>query len=144
LSGLDLYPWFKALHVAAALIFVGGVLATAKMRAAFRDPGPVSSDTRRAAEAARRWSRYATTPAMLAVWALGLGLATEAGWFMTGWLRLKLVFVVALSGLHGLQSGALRRLAAGTGGPAPLSENAAPIVVALALVIATLAVVKPF
>jgi len=29
--------------------------------------------------AARRWSRHATTPAMLAVWALGLGLATEAG-----------------------------------------------------------------
>jgi hypothetical protein len=44
----------------------------------------------------------------------------------------------------GRGEGALRRLKAGTGGPAPLSENAAPIVVALALVIATLAVVKPF
>jgi hypothetical protein len=56
---------------------------------------------------------------------------------------LKLVFVVVLSGLHGLQSG---RVAppGGRHGPAPLSGNAAPIVVVLALVVAMLAVVNPF
>ena len=133
----DLYPWLKALHVAAALTFVAGVVAVAVfLRAAPDDP---SSAT--VARGFRRWDAAVTTPAMLLVWALGLTLATTAHWFAAGWLQAKLILVLFLSGLHGVQSGRLRRRAGGL--PGGLSSAAAPVAIACVVGIAILAVVKP-
>ena len=134
------YPWFKALHVAAAMLFVGGLLAEALMLAVAGVLSP--AERRHAATLVRRWDRRTTTPAMLAVWALGLGLALWGGWLHSGWLPTKLVFVAILSGLHGIQSGALRRLAGTT--MAPARSYGSAIVILCVLAIALLAVTKPF
>ena len=134
----ELYPWLKALHVAAALAFVGGVLAVSVFLAAV--PLGATSATP-IARGVRRWDQVVTTPAMLLVWALGLTLATMGHAFADGWLQAKLLFVLILSGLHGVQSGRLRRLAGGTS-LAP-SRNP-PLVIGCAVIIAVLAVAKPF
>jgi len=76
----DPYAWVKALHVAAAITFVAGVLSVALFLAA---PPPGHAET---ARALHRWDRKVTTPAMLLVWALGLTLALMGGWFPDGWL----------------------------------------------------------
>ncbi len=81
---------------------------------------------------------------MLVVWALGLTLALRGGWFASVWLPVKLVFVVALSGVHGVQSGTLRRLAGGSIAPFQPLRFAGPLVIAFTVAIAVLAVVKPF
>ena len=81
---------------------------------------------------------------MLVVWVLGLTLASRTGWFPAPWLGFKLALVVALSALHGLQSGTLRRLAAG--GSVPSSRLVAlwgPLTVRLVVGIAVLAITKP-
>ena len=104
-----LYPWLKALHVASALIFTGGVIGVSMFLAAVRaDPSnaPV-------AQHIRRWDQAVTTPAMLLVWSFGLIMAINGGWLADGWLQAKLVLVVLLSAVHGVQSGKLRRLSAG-------------------------------
>ncbi len=132
----DPYTWLKALHVAAAITFVAGVLGAAVFLAA---PPPGHAET---ARAIHRWDRTVTTSAMLLVWALGLTLALMGGWFRDGWLLAKLVFVVALSGVHGMQSAKLRRLAGGVAVTAP-SRLVAPLVVVAAVAIAVLVVVKP-
>ncbi|WP_414448034.1 CopD family protein [Burkholderia sp. 22PA0099] len=133
-----LYPWLKALHVAAALMFVGGVSAGALCLSA----APHAAGAQALAAVLERWDRYVTTPAMLLVWGLGLGLATMGHWFDSGrWLIVKLVLVVLLSGLHGVQSG---RLSALRRGAAARPWRAAPAVVVLVAGIAMLAVVKPF
>ena len=132
----DLYTWLKALHVAAALVFVAGVAGAAVFGTAAQ---PHDAATARTFHA---WDRMVTTPAMLLVWALGVTLALQGGWFRSGWLSAKLVFGVVLSGLHGVQSARLRRLAGGAAA-APLSL-AAPLVLACATAIAVLVVVKPF
>ena len=132
---LDLYTWLKALHVGAAMTFVAGVLSAAVFLAA--QPGGAET-----AGALHRWDRRVTTPAMLLVWALGLVLALEGGWFRSGWLSAKLVLVVALSGLHGVQSAKLRRLAGG-GATAALSGLVAPLIVGAVVAVAVLVVVKP-
>ena len=121
------YLWLKALHVAAALTFVGGTLADALALAGGQS-------------VSRRWSRTVTTPAMLLVWALGLTLALRGGWFSSRWLQVKLAFVVVLSGLHGVQSGLLRRMAGGRQPPESW-HLAAPAIVAMAVAIALLVVV---
>lgn len=132
------YPWLKAMHVASALVFVGGMLAVGIVLASAPADPAAGAQT---ARAVRRWDQWVTTPAMLLVWALGLALALSAGWLDHAWLQAKLVFVLILSGLHGVQSGRLRRLAAGggAGGKAPT------LLVALVsiLCISVLAVVKP-
>lgn len=136
----DGYGLLKGAHVAAAMTFVGGLLVTAVLLPA---SGSMSSAARPVSHMALRWSRWVTTPAMLLVWAFGLALANEGRWFADLWLQAKLAFVVFLSALHGVQSGALRRWAGGRQ-PAPLAatSRAAPLVLACLTVIAFLAVTK--
>ena len=104
------YLWLKAFHVAAVLAFVGGMLAEAVLLGASIQAGMNSAQRSPAIAALWRWDCTVTTPAMLLTWALGLGLALRGGWFSSVWLPLKLILVVALSGLHGVQSGTLRRM----------------------------------
>jgi protoporphyrinogen IX oxidase len=135
-----IYLWLKALHAAAALIFVGGVLATAlSMRLLANDAAPAQAAMR-----IRSWNRSITTPAMLAVWGLGLVLASSGKWWPFGWLQTKLLFVLLLSALHGMQSGALRRIAAGSATTARALRVAEPLTIGAAILIAILAITKPF
>ncbi|ARP96763.1 CopD family protein [Bordetella genomosp. 13] len=132
---ITLYPWLKALHLAAALVFASGVLAMAGfLRMMPAVPGDM-------AVAVIGWDRWVTIPAMLLVWALGLGLASGGGWIGDGWLYAKLGLVLLLSAIHGVQSGQLRRSARGL----PTQRwPAMPIIAASLAGIAILAVVKPF
>ena len=141
------YLWLKALHIAAVITWVGGLLTVAVAIAAISDARDQPSIASRAAFLAgvSRWDRHVTTPAMLLVWMLGLALATMGGWFPQGWLVAKLTMVLLLSAAHGVLSGNLRRLSLSRqpGSPAILRHAAAAIVAAL-LVIVVLVVVKPF
>ena len=111
----EAYPWLKALHVASALVFVGGVIGVSIfLAAASAEP----ATNRSLAQRVRSWDQTVTTPAMLLVWAFGLALALDGGWLSHGWLQAKLVLVVGLSAIHGMQSGRLRRLAGGAASPA--------------------------
>lgn len=133
----EIYLWLKALHVAAALAFTGGVLVVSVFLAAMTtDHAAVAAMAR----GVRRWDQAVTTPAMLLVWSLGLSLAVTGHWFADGWIQAKLACVGLLSGLHGVQSGRLRRLATGS---AVSPFHSAPLVIGLAFIIALLAVLKP-
>jgi uncharacterized membrane protein len=139
----DAYPWLEGLHVASALLFVGGLISETTFLATLPASEALPSDQRRVLCAVRAWDQRLTTPAMLLVWGLGLTLALSQGWFSAPWLQAKLVFVVALSALHGIQSGTLRRLAGGAG---RIPKQTVPILVIMISVvsIAMLAVAKPF
>ena len=138
MSLVDLYPWLKALHVAAALAFFGGALAVSLFLAAV----PLGTTSiAPIAQGLHRWDQNVTTPAMLVVWALGLILASTGHWLADGWLQTKLLFVIILSGMHGVQSARLRRLA---GGASLTPSRTAPWLVGCAIGVAMLAVAKPF
>jgi uncharacterized membrane protein len=133
------YPWLKALHVASALVFFGGVVAVGVFLHMVTTD---SSEIRALAASVRRWDHVITTPAMLLVWGLGLGIGGAGHWFNASWLSVKLIFVVVLSAVHGMQSGKLRRICHGAE-IRPLHASL-PIAVTCAVVIAILAVAKPF
>ncbi len=105
----ELYPWIKALHVVAVLVFVPGVLMAAVLLSAMPREGDAyaSPIVRRA----RQWDLTVTTPAMVATWGLGLTLGLAGQWFASGWLIAKLGIVAVLSGLHGVLSARLRLVA---------------------------------
>lgn len=135
------YIWLKALHVTAVLIFVGGLFMQAlgvetARRQASGPAGPVTL--------VARWDRRVTVPAMVSAWLTGALVASAGGWFSSPWLWAKLLLVAGLSGLHGVQSGRLRRLSQ-RGPDVPATgpfRIAAGIAVSVAA-IAVLAVAKP-
>jgi uncharacterized membrane protein len=134
------YPWLKALHIAAAVTFVGGLLLEAVVLAAAEVSPPAHF-----IRAVRAWDHRVTGPALVLVWALGLTMAAQGHWFRSIWLLAKLAIVLALSALHGVQSGALRRLAGGLDvRPRRSVPPAAPAILAALVVVVLLAVLKPF
>ena len=104
---------------------------------------PLALMRRRDPALGRRILRAVATPAMVLTWLFGLWLAVQGGWFTQGWLHVKLLFVLALSALHGIALGRLRR--AGPGGEVPgLVRNLPWITILLVAGAALLAVWKPF
>ncbi|MGL4289322.1 MAG: CopD family protein [Phreatobacter sp.] len=140
------YFWLKAFHVAAIVAWTGGMLINAlalSMLAA--RPQPYAASDAGLLAAVRRWDLMVTTSAMALAWILGLGMAVWAGWFASPWFLVKLVIVTALTALHGMQGGALRRMAGETGGPPPAFLNlSAQLTLVAVVLIAVLVVVKPF
>lgn len=137
------YLWLKALHVASVLIWVGGLFTQSIMLAALSRTG-VEPSTRPWIASIRRWDSRVTLPAMLLTWGIGIALGLLSGSFRTGWLSAKLVFVVALSGLHGMQSGMLRRAASSPVARIPGFVRWTPGLIGLSVTaIAILVVVKP-
>lgn len=137
------YLWLKAFHVAAVLVFIGGLFVqSVAVMAIVR----VGSDEamRDTVLLVRAWDRRITAPALLLLWGLGIAAAVEGGWFGAGWLWAKLVLVVLLSGLHGVQAGTLRRFGSGRGRPASAVGRRLPLLTIAAGAIALLAVTKPF
>ena len=133
------YLWMKAAHVASVLLFIGGLFAQSFAVAAGR---------RGDADALLligHWDRRVTVPAMIVVWLTGAAIAVDGGWFGNSWLWAKLVFVLALTGLHGVQSGRLRRMRRGEQPRTRMqAERVATCIAVSAAIIALLVVAKPF
>jgi putative membrane protein len=97
-----MYEWIKAFHVIAVIAWMAGMLYLPRLFVYHCDakPGSPQSETFKAME--RRLLKAIINPAMIVVWALGLWLAWDSGFFRAGWLQAKIVLVLVLSGLHGL------------------------------------------
>jgi putative membrane protein len=136
------YLWLKALHVAAVLVWVGGLSAAAFAAAS---KGSADEPGRMALlEGVRRWDQRVTSPALLIVWGAGLTLAMQGAWFPAPWLIIKLAIVLLLSALHGILSGTLRRLAHPDAASPPSWLHHAPVlIVGGVIAIVLLVVVKP-
>lgn len=141
-----IFLWIKAFHVAAVVAWVGGLLALSLMLGLLSTaPVPYLPQERRLMVALGRWDRAVTTPAMMLAWVLGMTMAIHAGWFSTSWLAIKLVLVMALSALHGVMAGSLRRMSGDSmRRPPVMLRFASSFTVATLTAIALLVVVKPF
>ena len=99
--------WIKALHVIAVISWMAGMLYLPRLFVYHADAvaGSAQSETFKVME--RRLLKFIMTPAMIVTWALGLALIWLMGkdaLLQAGWLHAKLVLVLAMSALHGLQT----------------------------------------
>lgn len=140
-----IYLLLKSLHLAAALIFISGLLLLAVVTKSWPlAGGQLLPHEKRIGHAVLQWDRYVTGPAMIAAWALGLGLAVSQGWWGQGWLIGKIMLVVALSGGHGMLTATLRRRMERLTAPSSAWLRYGPVaVVVCAMMISVLVVVKP-
>lgn len=138
--GAAIYPYLVAAHVTAVVFLVGGMLAQERIVSAISKSLP--EEQAGALVALQRLERTVTTPALLLTWIFGLTLALSAGWLSSGWLIAKLFLVVALSALHGVRSGRIRRCLS-TGTAIEKIPGAELVILIAMFVIAVLAIVKP-
>jgi putative membrane protein len=110
--GEGAYLWVKAAHIIAVISWMAGMLYLPRLFIYHCEapPGSAQSETFKVME--RRLLTVIINPAMVLTWVLGLWLAWQGGFFFAGWLHAKLALVVALSGVHGFFSAAVRKFAA--------------------------------
>jgi len=107
------YPWVKAAHVTFVIFWIAGLLLLARFYVYHHETSPASAEDRAWIERERRARSIILTPAMLAVWVLGLMLAFHLDLFGEGWFSAKLALVVGLTAYQGWLGGYGKKLAAG-------------------------------
>lgn len=144
---MDFYPWVKALHVISIISWMAGLLYLPRLFVyhTAAEKGSVQSETFKVME--RRLYRGITTPAMIASWIFGLWLAFGFGIvdFSQGWMWLKALMVLGLSGLHGFFGRIRRDFAEDRNTRSDKFYrfiNEMPMVLAIVIVISV--IVKPF
>jgi protoporphyrinogen IX oxidase len=144
---MNLYPWVLSLHVISVISWMAGMLYLPRLFVYHADAavGSELSETFKIME--RRLLRAITTPAMIASWIFGLTLAFHFGIadFSQGWVWLKAVFIIALSGYHGMLVKHQKAFASDTNTKSSKffrAINEIPAVMMIVIVIAV--IVKPF
>ena len=97
----SLYPWVKALHVISVIAWMAGLLYLPRLFVYHTTAGVGSpmSETFKVME--RRLMRAIMLPAAIAAWVFGIAMiAMNPELLHHGWLHVKLLFVVVLTGLH--------------------------------------------
>jgi len=100
---LPLYPWIKALHVIAVIAWMAGLLYLPRLFVYHCDVPRGSPESERFKVMERRLLKQIMTPAMIAVWVLGILLVATPGvidW-AAGWWHVKLLLVILMSGFQG-------------------------------------------
>ncbi|MEO0383098.1 MAG: CopD family protein [Pseudomonadota bacterium] len=102
-----IYEWLKIAHIILVTVWMGGMLTAPLMGSMLSDQRADPALRLRLRSTFSRW----VTPAMILSLVLGIALAQIGGWFTDMWLITKLIIVLALTALHGVISGRLRRFA---------------------------------
>ncbi len=145
------YDWVKAAHLIFVIFWMAGLFMLPRYLV-YHQEALAAGDRAEAetwVEREGKIRRIILTPAMGVVWVLGLALALNIGLADgvpgLGWLRAKLLLVLALSGYHGWMVGYSRKLAAGrptlTGKQLRLLNEVPGLATAIIVV---LVIVKPF
>jgi putative membrane protein len=140
-----LYLWIKAAHVIAIISWMAGMLYLPRLFVYHSETskGSIQSETFKIME--RRLLKAIINPAMIVAWVLGLYLAWDGGWFTSGWLHAKLLFVIILSGVHGFLSKTVKVFAADANTrPAKFYRMLNEVPTVLMILIVILVIVKPF
>lgn len=141
----DAYLVIKALHIVAVMAWMAGLWYLPRLFVYHAEtPAGPQAETFKIME--RRLLRGIMNPAMIAVFLLGgLMLAEHPELGRAGWLHGKLGLVLVLAGLHGFLAGCRKAFAADRNTrSARVYRLLNEIPTVLVVVIAILAVVKPF
>lgn len=139
------YLWVQALHVIAVIFWVAGLFMLPRYLVYHMETAVGSPEDLAWVEREARLKRIILTPGLIAVWLLGLSLATSYGLAGNGWLHAKIAVVFLLSGYHGWAAATASKFARGVRPYANRTLRLANEVPAFAtIVIVILVVVKPF
>jgi putative membrane protein len=142
---LVIYEWLKAGHVIFVIFWIAGMLMLPRFYVYHQESAPGSDEEKRWIEREKKLRKIIITPAMIAVWVLGLTLAWTIQAWTQYWFLAKFALVVALSGYHGWMIDYGKKLEQGVrpvGGGALRIMNELPAIAVVLIVV--LVIVKPF
>ena len=94
--------WLKAFHIIFIIAWMAGLMMYPRLKIYQLNDvpgGPLFEEMR---QAARRLRQIIMTPAMIGSWAFGLTmLIRHPDFLQQGWLHIKLVLVLVITGFHG-------------------------------------------
>jgi putative membrane protein len=96
----DLYLWIKAFHIMAVIAWMAGLLYLPRLFIYHFETKAGSETSELFKVMERRLLKIIMGPAMMIAWLLGLYLAWSVFGFHGGWLHVKLLCVVLLTGVH--------------------------------------------
>jgi protoporphyrinogen IX oxidase len=141
----NFYLWIKAFHIIAVIMWMAGMLYLPRLFVYHCEATPGSTESERFKMMERKLLRIIINPAMIATWLFGLMLVWLTRADQQHWFQLKLILVLAMSGIHGFYAATVKRFAR--------DENTRPqrfyriineVPALLIIAIVILAVVKPF
>ena len=139
------YPWVKAAHITFVIFWMAGLLLLPRFYVYHHATTPGSAEDRAWIEREDRARTIILTPAMVAVWILGLMLAFHLAVFGQWWFTAKLALVVGLTAYQGWLGRYGKALASGK---RPLENRSLRIMNEIpgvaAAIIVVLVVVRPF
>ncbi|TXC72244.1 CopD family protein [Sphingomonas ginsenosidivorax] len=145
------YDWVKAAHLIFVIFWMAGLFMLPRYLV-YHQEALAAGNAGEAASWVDREGKIRSiilTPAMIVVWVLGIALALNLGLADgapgLGWLHLKLLLVLILSGYHGWAVGYAKKLARGAPtlkGKQLRMLNEVPALAVTLIVV--LVIVKPF
>lgn len=140
-----IYPWLKAGHIIFMVFWMAGLFVLPRQMLYCVAAQPGSPEESLWADRMGKLRGIILTPSIIAVWVLGLALASAIGAWSEGWFHAKLTLVAAMSGFHGYLAAQSKRMARGE---RPLSERQlrmwGEFPAILLILIVVLVVIKPF
>ncbi len=140
------YEWLRALHIISVISWMAGMLYLPRLFVYHADSevGSDKSETFKIME--YRLLKFIINPAMMAAWILGLSmLYANPAMMEDGWIHVKLLLVLIMSGVHGMLAKQVKVFARDENEKSAKYFrilNEVPTVLMIAIVI--LAVVQPF
>jgi len=143
---LAIYPWIKALHLAAVVAFMAGMMYLPRLFIYHHQAGKGGEAERLFVMMERRLLKGIVNPAIVLVWVFaGLMLYANPALLREPWFLIKFPIVLGLAAIHGYYAGAVKKFGRGE---RPRTErfwrivNEIPFLMMLAAIF--LAVLKPF
>lgn len=143
---MSLYLWVQAFHIIFVVALMAGLLIYPryKLHQLSSKPGEPLFETMK--EASNRLRKIILNPALILVWVLGVSmLVMNPSLLSMGWMHVKLVLVLVLTGMHGYFISIGKKIDRGDVGPTPTRMkmlNEVPFLIMIGVVL--LAVLKPF
>ena len=141
----EIYPYLKTLHILSIILWMLGMLYLPRIYA-YHAEALAGSETDTVFQTMEtRLLKNLLTPIMIIAFITGILLIFALGGQVGGWFHLKFILVILLAGLHGMLSKHRKNFATGQNTKDPkFFRTLSHISTAFMIIIATLAVVKPF
>ncbi len=107
------YLWVKAFHIIFVIFWMAGLFMLPRYFAYHCECAVGSDEDIKWQDREKRLLRIIMNPAMIIVWLLGLSLLFHIGPGAGGWLHLKLLLVLLLTGFHMFLAKSRKAFAAG-------------------------------
>jgi putative membrane protein len=141
------YPWFKAIHIIAVMSWMAGLLYLPRLFVYHVEVELNSTEDRRFQIMERRLLRAIMNPAMVVSYIFGILLILTPGivdW-SSGWIWLKILAILVLTGCHHAMGKWRKDLAEGTNRKSQRYFRVANEVPTISMIIIVImVVVKPF